>query len=74
MSLFTDEEYKQLIFRACEEGGTEQQVFWFLQQCEEMKFQATLLQAILSGNVEVSNITKDHFSVRALMPAAESAV
>ena len=42
MSIFTDEEYKHLMLLACgEQGATEEQVFSFIKQCEEMKFQAT---------------------------------
>lgn len=46
-----------------ETGATREQVYWFIQQCERMKVEALFLETLLSGMVNVSNISKDNFSV-----------
>ena len=46
-----------------ETGATREQVYWFIKQCEDMKAQALILETLLSGVVNVSNISKDNFTV-----------
>jgi hypothetical protein len=46
-----------------EDGATREQIVWFIQQCERMKVEALILETLLSGMVNVSNISKDDFSV-----------
>jgi hypothetical protein len=60
--LFTDAGLPELMVVALgETGATREQVYWFIQQCERMKVEALFLETLLSGMVNVSNISKTTF-------------
>jgi hypothetical protein len=64
-SLFTDNEYTDLIQAACSgEPASEEQIRWFLNQCEEMRIGALTLELILHNKVLISNITEDDFRMK----------
>ena len=62
--LLSDVEYKRLILIACNaQPLPEEQVLKFIYQCEHMKIQSMMLEAILSGMVDISRITDADFNV-----------
>ena len=63
--LFTKQEYQELIRVATgETGATQEQVFWFIRQCEELRASALTLELILSNLIEVKDITEHDFKLR----------
>lgn len=59
--LFTEEEYKVLICRACDcdGGATQEQVAAFITECEEAKIGSLMLEATVSGHLKVQGYEGD---------------
>jgi hypothetical protein len=56
---FTEEEVDTLILRACKHGATEEEVATFLAWASKAKINATLLDVIQRGDVEISGYKDD---------------
>ena len=71
-SWFTQEEYKRLVLAAIKgrstKGATKEQIKWFVERCERMRFEGMMANLIAGGKmtVEITGDSPDNFDLGAV--------